>query len=101
MRKVLLVSLAVIIMMFSTRVSGQTSVTNRPFADSAAMLRRAHRRVDSLSLLITKTLDPVPLANLYMGRGIAQGILNHPDSAIHDYSMALLLNSGLREAYPL
>ena len=64
------------------------------------MLRRAHRRVDSLSLLIPKTLDPIPLANLYMSRGIGQGILNHPDSAIHDYSMALLLNSGLREAYP-
>jgi tetratricopeptide (TPR) repeat protein len=99
MRKILLIVIAAILAVLSVRISGQTPSVNKPVTDSATMLRITHKIVDSLTEVIQKTLDKQTLIYLYVERGIGEGILGHPDSAIHDYNSALTLNPKLPEVY--
>jgi tetratricopeptide (TPR) repeat protein len=79
---------------------GQATLVDRPAVkDSAALLQQVQHRVDSLSLLIPGTLEPKALANIYVTRGIGYGILNQPDSAIHDFSRSIVLNPQFADAY--
>jgi tetratricopeptide (TPR) repeat protein len=87
----------VFILAINNLATGQITPTVKP--DSAAMLRIVRKRIDSISKAIKTTFDYNSLAKLYVTRGIGEGILNHADSAINDYTLALTLNSKVVDIY--
>jgi len=99
MRKLSYLLAKAFILLFVAGVSAQTTIGNKPVIDSAQMLRRTRHVVDTLSLNIQKTQDRPTLIDLYVRRGLGEGTLGHPDSAIYDYCAAIAIDSKLPEVY--
>src|SRR3569833_1272872 len=99
MRKVFLALVAVIIVSRFTHVTAQTALANRAPIDSSVIKQRAYRNIDSLTVLIQRTRDKQLLANLYLKRGISEGLVSQPDSAIKDYTAVIALNPNFADAY--
>jgi tetratricopeptide (TPR) repeat protein len=98
MRKILYLLWIAVFYSLSPFVSAQTGPVYKS-PDSAQMMARARKKTDSLAQAIRNTMDPKILAGLYVNHGLGEGIMNRPDSAIHDYSVALTLNPQLRDVY--
>lgn len=99
MSKGFLAFITIAIITFAARVSAQTPSANKFFVDSATMHRMTQHMVDTLTLAIQKKPDKEALLNLYVKRGLGEGILGHPDSAIYDYCAAIAINPNLPEIY--